>query len=125
MSKDDKKYYMGDPELPKTGAQFEYTPGQVKDLKRAIKNINYFAENFFFIIEPGEGRHLIKLHKCQKKALKMYAKNRYNVTCASRQVGKCFEGDTILKIRNKSTGDINEITAKEFYNHVSITTVAG
>ena len=44
------QFYMNNPNLPRRGAKFEYTPEQIAALKKASKNIVYFAENFFFII---------------------------------------------------------------------------
>jgi hypothetical protein len=32
----------------------------------------------------------------------------------SRQMGKCVTGETKIKIRNKNTGEVQEITMKEF-----------
>lgn len=121
------QYYMNNPNLPKRGAKFEYTPEQLKDLKKASNNIIYFAENFFYIIAPGEGRKKIKLHKCQKKALKLLEAERFSIICASRQIGKstimtifalwiaCFRADQrILLVANK------EATAIEIFRRVRL-----
>jgi tRNA(Met) C34 N-acetyltransferase TmcA len=121
------QFYMNNPNLPKRGAKFEYTPEQIADLKKASKDIIYFAENFFYIIAPGEGRNKIKLHKCQKKALKMLEKERFSIICASRQIGKstimtifalwvaCFNSDQrILLVANK------ESTAIEIFRRVRL-----
>lgn len=123
----EEQYYMNNPNLPKRGAKFEYTPEQIADLKRAGQDIVYFAENFFYIIVPGEGRERIKLHKCQKKALKTFKDNRFSIICASRQIGKstlmtifalwvaCFKSDQrILLVANK------ESTAIEIFRRVRL-----
>lgn len=123
----EEQFYMNNPNLPKRGAKFEYTPEQIADLKKASKDIIYFAENFFFIIAPGEGRRKIKLHKCQKKALKMLEAERFSIICASRQIGKstimtifalwiaCFKPDQrILLVANK------EATAIEIFRRVRL-----
>lgn len=96
----EEQYYMNNPNLPKRGAKFEYTPEQIADLKKAGQDIIYFAENFFYIIEPGEGRRKIKLHDCQKKALKLFEAARFNIVCASRQVGKALALDTPVPTPN-------------------------
>jgi hypothetical protein len=123
----EEQYYMNNPNLPRRGAKFEYTPEQISDLQRASQDIIYFAENFFYIIEPGEGRRKIKLHDCQKKALKLFENHRFTITCASRQVGKstlmtifalwiaCFKLDQrILLVANK------EATAIEIFRRVRL-----
>ena len=56
----DDKFYMGNTNLPKVGSEFNYTPAQVKNLKKAIKDINFFAEKYFYIIAPGKGRESIQ-----------------------------------------------------------------
>ena len=61
-----KQNYMNNPNLPSVGAEFEYTPEQIGQLKKASKNLLYFAENFFYIISLDEGRQKIKLHTVQK-----------------------------------------------------------
>lgn len=37
------------------------------------------------------------------------------ITLACRQCGKCLHSDSIIKIRNKKTGEIEEITIKDFF----------
>ena len=124
---DKDQFYMNNPNLPKRGAKFEYTPEQIRDLKKSEKNILHFAEKFFYIIAPGEGRRRIKLHDCQKRILKTFVDNRFNITLASRQVGKttlmtiyalwvaCFLKDQrILIVANK------EATAIEIFRRVRL-----
>lgn len=124
---DKDQYYMNNPNLPKRGAKFEYTPDQIRDLKKSEKNITHFAQNFFYIIAPGEGRSKIKLHKCQKRILETFKKNRFNITLASRQIGKttlmtiyalwtaCFMKDQrILIVANK------EATAIEIFRRIRL-----
>ena len=46
-----KQNYMNNPDLPNVGAEFEYTPKMIKELKKAQDNLLYFAENFFSTIQ--------------------------------------------------------------------------
>lgn len=55
-----KQNYMNNPNLPAVGAEFEYTPEQIRQLTKAKKNLLYFAENFFYIISLDEGKQKIK-----------------------------------------------------------------
>ena len=41
----EKHYYLGNKNLPRGSAEFEWTPKMVADLKKAKKNILYFKEN--------------------------------------------------------------------------------
>lgn len=115
-----KHLYLGNKNLPTERAEFEWTPDMVKDLKKCKRNLLYFAENFFTIINLDRGREKIKLFKCQKRVLRSLRDNRFNIVLASRQVGKttmmtiytlwvaCFlEDQRILVVANKEQTAIN------------------
>lgn len=117
---DPRHLYLGNKNLPTDKAEFEWTPEMVADLKKCQKNLLYFAENFFTIINLDRGREKIKLFKCQKKVLRALRDNRFNIVLASRQVGKttmmtiytlwvaCFlEDQRILVVANKEQTAIN------------------
>jgi len=120
-------YYLGNIKLPTARSEFEYTPEMLKHIKRSAKNVLYFAEYFFYIIDPDEGRQRIKLFSFQKRCLRMLRDNRKNILLASRQVGKttlltiyalweaCFNEDkNIVIVANK------EATAKEIFRRVRL-----
>jgi hypothetical protein len=48
MKPNTRDYYLGNKNLPTDSARFEYTPEMVNQLKKASKNLLYFAENFFY-----------------------------------------------------------------------------
>lgn len=117
---DPKHLYLGNRNLPNERAQFEWTPKMVQDLKKCKRNLLYFAENYFTIINLDRGREKIALFKCQKKVLRALRDNRFNIVLASRQVGKttmmtiytlwvaCFlEDQRILVVANKEQTAIN------------------
>ena len=85
-------FYLGDESLPTKNMQIEASPEQIKqyahEMKRCQNNLLYFAENYFYIINPDEGRIKIKLHKYQKRFLKTIKNNRFVIFNTSRQVGK-------------------------------------
>ena len=115
-----KHLYLGNKNLPTERAEFEWTPKMVTDLKKCQRNLLYFAEHFFTIINLDRGKEKIKLFKCQKKVLRALRDNRFNIVLASRQVGKttmmtiytlwvaCFSDDQrILVVANKEQTAIN------------------
>lgn len=123
--KNTREFYLGNPNLPTNKALFEWTPKMVAELKKCKKDLLYFAENFFHIINLDHGRQKIKLHKCQKRVLKKMTRDRFFILLASRQVGKttlmtiytlwhaCFNDDQrILVVANK------EDTAKEIFSRI-------
>lgn len=119
-----KQNYMNNPNLPTVGAEFEYTPAMIKDLKKCQKNILYFAENFFYIISLDEGKQTIDLHLCQKRALRKMRDNRFFILLASRQIGKttmmtiyalwmaCFNNDQRILIVANKEGTALEIMSR-------------
>jgi hypothetical protein len=122
-----KKYYLGNANLPTDQAKFEYTPEMVNDLKKAKKNLLYFAEKFFYIVNLDTGRQAISLHKCQKRALRNMRDSRFVIMLASRQCGKttmmtiyalwnaCFNNDQrVLIVANK------EGTAIEIFQRIRL-----
>lgn len=125
MAKKDTMYYMGNDNLPNRNWQGEYTPEKIKALKKAQRNILYFAENFFYIVNLDSGRETIKLYPAQKRALRAMRDNRFYILLASRQIGKstlmtiyllwqaCFQKDQrILLVANK------EATAIEIFSRI-------
>jgi hypothetical protein len=122
-----EKYYLGNTRLPGVGAEYEYTPEMVNDLKKSKKSLLYFAENFFYIVNLERGRELIRLHKYQKRILKSLNHNRFCILLSSRQSGKTTlltiyalwialfnEDQRILIVANK------EQTAKNIFKRVRL-----
>ena len=87
---------------------------RVKEIVMCRQDPAYFAEKYFTIVSPKKGQHIIKMYDKQRQLVQtMVDKNRI-VTLASRQVGKCQLGTSKIKIRNKITGEIQELTIEEF-----------
>lgn len=117
-----REVYMGNINLPTADAQFNYAdnPKWVEHLTKCKKNILFFAENFFFVVNLDKGKCLIELHKYQKRILKSLKDNRFVIMLSSRQSGKttlmtiyalwnaCFLDDQrILIVANKEQTAIN------------------
>ena len=66
----EKKYYLGNKNLPTGNSSFEYSKQMIKDIDKCRKNILYFAENFFYIVNLDRGKETITLYKCQKRVLR-------------------------------------------------------
>ena len=118
VAKKKKDMYMGNPNLPTANATFEYTPEMVAEIQRCKDDILYFAENYFYIIEPDLGKIKIPILPYQKRLLNSFRDNRFNIVNSSRQSGKCFSENTLIKVRNKKTGEIEEVDALSFYDRV-------
>ncbi|NBP04345.1 MAG: hypothetical protein EBU90_30535, partial [Proteobacteria bacterium] len=128
MAKGDKKqFYLNNPNLPTSGAKFEYTPEMIKELKKCKENLLHFAEKYFYIINLDEGRQPIKLHPYQRRVLRKMRDNRFFILLSSRQIGKstlmtiyalwmaCFNTDQrIVVVANK------EATAIEIFKRIRL-----
>ena len=84
-------------------------------LARSMKDIVWWAENFFRIITLDKGLTTIKLYPKQKELLNFIVGNNRVCALASRQTGKCVYKDTKITVRNKKTNEIQELTLEEFY----------
>ena len=90
----------------------------MEEIKKISTDIKHFAENYFYIISLDKGKTLIKLYKKQEDLIKTMV-NKKRVICLScRQSGKCFCSDMLIKIRNKKTGKIEEISIKNFFERM-------
>ena len=120
-----KDRYLRNPNLPVAGATFPYTAKMLKEIKKCEKNIIYFAENYFYIVNLDKGLIKIPLRSYQKRVLREFRDNRFVVLLSSRQSGKttmstiytlwkcCFNDFyRVLIVANK------ESTAKGIFNRV-------
>ena len=80
--------YEGNKTIKRAGVQIGYEPWQVEEIIKCANDIEYFAENYVYIVDPNVGKTLIKLRDYQKGFLKHIFNNRFSVILASRQVGK-------------------------------------
>jgi hypothetical protein len=123
----DASFYKGNENLLRGNSQFKWTDQMIDELKLCNKSILHFAENYFYITTLDEGKKKIELYKYQKRLLKAFKNNRFNVVLSSRQSGKtttitiyalwivCFQSDKrITIVANK------ESTAKEIFARIKM-----
>lgn len=123
----DASFYKGNENLLKGNSQFKWTDEMIDELKLCNKSILHFAESYFYITTLDEGKKKIELYKYQKRLLKAFKNNRFNVVLSSRQSGKtttitiyalwivCFQSDKrITIVANK------ESTAKEIFARIKM-----
>lgn len=123
----DGKFYQGNENILRKSATFKWTDEMIEELKLCTKSILHFAENHFYITTLDEGKKKIELYKYQKRLLKAFKANRFNVVLSSRQSGKtttitiyalwmvCFQADKkVTIVANK------ESTAKEIFARIKM-----
>lgn len=116
---DPSYYYRGSKNVPIAGAQYEFTVDMINELRKCKDDIVYFAENFFYIVNLDRGKETIKLYEAQKNMLINMVNARFSANLAARQSGKCLQAESIIKIRNKYTGEIQEISVKDLFDLAS------
>jgi hypothetical protein len=99
--------------LRKSGEKIDYTQDTINEMVKCKTDIVYFAEQYVYIIHPDRGKEKITLYDWQRKVLKACVETPDNkkhlIIRVPRQQGKCVQADTIIKIRNKNTGEFKNI----------------
>jgi hypothetical protein len=80
--------YDGNVLIKKSGVLIEYEHWQIEEIAKCATDIEYFASNYVYVVDPDQGKILITLRDYQKKLLNHLFKNRFSVLLASRQIGK-------------------------------------
>lgn len=127
MAAKKKQNYMGNPNLPTANATFEYTPEMVLEIQKCKDSLLYFGSNYFYIVDPDEGKKVIPLFDYQTRLLKAFEEFKQNIVLSSRQSGKttvatilalheaCFKDHkNIIIVANK------EETAKNIFKRVKL-----
>lgn len=91
-------FYDNDPTWRAENVVYEYSEEELVEIAKCAKDVVYFANNYCEAM-TDEGIRRIKLRPYQERVLRSFQKNRYNVFLASRQIGKCFNDQTIIKIK--------------------------
>jgi hypothetical protein len=98
-----------------------WTEQQIMDIVQCCDPVNgahYFCSNFFYIQHPTRGRMLYQPFEFQKKLLKVYNDYRYSIALISRQMGKCFGGETLVYIKNSQSQKQYEIPIELFHQYI-------
>lgn len=110
--------FSGNEMLKAAGVQIEYTPEQIEEYQKCMNDPIYFARNYVTIVNLDKGRMLFDMYPFQERLVKQFQKERFNICKLPRQVGKCLSDKTIIKIKNKKTGKIENISVQDFQERV-------
>lgn len=97
--------------------EFEY---RITEIAKCKRDICYFAEKYFRIISLDYGLQIIKPYPKQRDLLRFFVNEKRSIILSSRQSGKCVCKDTKIKIKNKKTGEIEELTIEDFYKRFKL-----
>lgn len=109
--------YQDDNIVKRAYAKIRYTDDQIRELSACMDPVNgpfYFISNFVYVQHPVKGKEKLELYDYQVELLENYHKYRKSVNMLGRQLGKCCEKTTRIRVRNRTTGEIKELTMEEF-----------
>ena len=101
--------------VKRPNAELEYTPEQIQELIECSQDINKFFKHIK-IVTLDEGIQKFKPYDYQEELINLLHRNRFVCALQSRQSGKCVSFDSIIKIRNKKTGEEEEISIGNFFH---------
>ena len=80
--------YLGNPNLKKANTTQEFTEEHIVEFLKCKNDPVYFTEKHIKIVNVDEGLVTFNMYKYQKKLLKRFHKNRFNICKMPRQTGK-------------------------------------
>jgi hypothetical protein len=107
--------YLGNPLLKKANTPIEFTEEQIIEFLKCKQDPIYFANNYIKIVSLDEGLTQFHPYHFQEKLIHNFHNHRFNICKMPRQTGKCFNINTKIRIKNKKTGKILELSIGEFY----------
>jgi hypothetical protein len=107
--------YLGNPLLKKANTPIEFTQEQIEEFIKCQNDPVYFAKNYIKIVSLDKGLTQFSPYHFQEKLINNFHDNRFNICKMPRQTGKCFNINTKIRIKNKKTGKILELSIGEFY----------
>lgn len=97
------------------GAQIEYSEEMIEELIKCKNDPIYFIKNYVKVVHPDRGLVLMDLYEYQERMIRTYHDNKRVIFLTARQQGKCLHINTNVKIRNKNTKEVFELTLGELY----------
>jgi hypothetical protein len=111
--------YNGNASLKRLGVEISYTEEQVAEIVKCSEDPIYFIKNYVKIVNVDKGLIPFDMWPFQENMVNTFHNNRFCIAKMPRQVGKCLQLNTPIRLRNKRTGEIIEMTIGEFYEQQS------
>ena len=112
--------YRANPLLKREGVKIEFTEEQISEYLKCSEDPVYFIENYVNIVHVDKGVIPFEMYDYQEEMVRTFNDNRFTIVKCPRQIGKCLDINTPIRLRNKSTGDISAMTIGEFYEREKI-----
>ena len=107
--------YLGNSRLKKVGVEISYTEEQVLEIAKCTEDPVYFIRNYVKIVNVDRGLVPFEMWDFQEDMVRTFHDNRFCIAKMPRQVGKCLQLNTPIRLKNKKTGQIIETTVGDFY----------
>ena|ERR1700679_848786 len=109
--------YQDDKLVKRAYTKVQYTKEQIDELKACMDPDTgplYFVSNFMYVQHSTKGKQKFEPYDFQLDLIDSYTHFKKSINMVSRQMGKCLLGDTGIKVRNKITGEVQDLTFEEF-----------
>lgn len=107
--------YLSNPNLKAAGVHIPYTNETLQEYIKCKEDPIYFIKNYVKIISLDRGLIPFELFEYQIKFIMALHENRRILGMFPRQHGKCLLLNTKVKLKQKSTNKIVEVTLGDFY----------
>jgi len=110
--------------IKRANEQIDFTADQILELRKCSRDPVYFIEKYVKVQHPKKGAIPLKLYDYQKKCIKAFQENRWNILLASRQTGKTtiiamfllwfasFQFDKQVLVASNKNGNAMEVMAR-------------
>lgn len=116
----DNAYFQRNRQLRNENIEYPYTLEQLIEIKKCEEDIIYFVKNYCKIVSLDDGLINFKLYDFQEEMIKLMHENNRVVSKLPRQAGKCVLKNTMIKVKNKTTGKIEELPIGDFYKRLEL-----
>jgi hypothetical protein len=96
-----KKTYLGNPKIKRAGVTIEWSEDQIKEYAKCVEDPLYFIKTYTRIVNVDRGLIPFEMYDYQEDMVKVLHENKRAIIRCSRQIGKCFDIYTIIRLRYK------------------------
>ena len=104
--------HRGNQNLKKAGEKIAFTEANALEWLKCRDDPIYFINTYCKIISLDEGLIPFKTFGYQDRSIRAMHENRNTIHLYGRQCGKCCRSDTVINIRQKSTGKKENVSAR-------------
>ena len=116
MFEDNTLFYNGNQKLKKAGVALTLNVFQQQEFVRCMFDPLYFIKTYVMTVSLDYGLVPFALYPYQEKMVSHMSDNRFSIFMTSRQMGKCVNPLSMVRLRNKLTGKVHDTTIGDFYS---------